>query len=54
MRFRDESSTPDDLRAAQQRQQVGAALWLGLIVLVLIVWRAAAHDLFRPGWWQIW
>jgi hypothetical protein len=54
MGLRADTSERNDPRAAQQRQQVGAALWLGLGVLALIVWRAAVHDMFRPGWWRIW
>ena len=40
--------------AAQQRQQVGAALALGAIVLVVILYRAVVHGMFTPGWWRIW
>lgn len=40
--------------ATQQRQQVGAALWLGAGVLAVIVYRAAIHGVFPQGWWRIW
>ena len=40
--------------ATQQRQQVGAALWLAAGVLVVIVYRAVAHGMFAQGRWRIW
>ncbi|AFL90388.1 hypothetical protein Terro_4183 [Terriglobus roseus DSM 18391] len=40
--------------ATQQRQQVGAALWLAAGVLVLIVYRAVVHGMFAQGWWRVW
>jgi hypothetical protein len=40
--------------ATQQRQQVGAALWLGAAVLVVIVYRAVVHGMFAAGWWRVW
>jgi hypothetical protein len=43
-----------EARATQQRQQVGAALWLGAGVLAVIVYRAAIHGMFSEGWWRIW
>ncbi|WP_170835027.1 hypothetical protein [Terriglobus roseus] len=43
-----------DALATQQRQQVGAALWLGAGVIAVIVYRAAIHGMFLQGWWRIW
>lgn len=40
--------------ATQQRQQVGAALWLGAAVLAVIVYRAAIHGMFAKDWWRVW
>ena len=32
--------------------QTGAALLLAFAVFVVIVFRAAMHDVFTPGWWR--
>lgn len=36
----------------ERRLQIGAALLLGLIALVVIVLRAGVHNVFAPGWWR--
>lgn len=51
-------STParedDQNRAAERRLQVAAALMLGLLVLVAIVWRAGVHNVLPAAWWRAW
>ncbi len=46
--------TPDhkERLAEERRLQVGGALLLGVVVLVIIVLRAGFHNVFPPGWWR--
>ncbi len=48
---------PDEFRqrlAGERRLQVGAALVLGLLVLIAVVLRAGVSNIFPPGWWRPW
>ncbi|MGI4758951.1 MAG: hypothetical protein ACRYGF_19140 [Janthinobacterium lividum] len=48
---------PDEFQqrlAAERGLQVGAALLLGLLVLVGVVLRAGTVNIFPPGWWRHW
>lgn len=44
----------DQNLGAERRLQVAAALMLGLLVLVAIIWRAGFHNVFPAGWWRAW
>lgn len=48
--------TPEDdqNQLAEQRLQIGAALMLGCVVLVVVVMRAGVHTVFPAGWWRHW
>ncbi len=50
----DSAAETQERLAAERRLQVGAALLLGLIVLISIVLRAGVHNVFLPGWWRLW
>jgi hypothetical protein len=50
-------ATPErDHRESLQRErlsQLRGLLWLGLAVLIFVLWRAKPLHLFHPYWWHL-
>ena len=50
---RDDKADRAHSLARERQLQTGAALVLGLTVLIAIVLRAGVHNVFPVGWWRL-